>query len=188
VAHNDDLEAIRARSKRLAAADREFRTKLVEHRRAAGLTQQDVATFLGAPLEEVVELERYDSDPLISELRRYSNAVGALVTHEVAADEPQEGTLRKVTTESSLRHSVYFFKRYRWMWLALVALTHIMLPLATFGFWGFLPWLSPPAALSIYIMSFGLHLTIFVGGRWELRTTPQGVVGVHEGLEARSKK
>ncbi|MEJ6554009.1 helix-turn-helix transcriptional regulator [Microbacterium esteraromaticum] len=63
-----------------------MRRELVQLRRDAGLTQQDVADLMGCTQQAVQKLERYDADPKLSTLRRYSNAVGALVSHEVSRD------------------------------------------------------------------------------------------------------
>lgn len=84
---NSDLRAIRARAQVLAGNDRAMRRELVQVRREAGLTQQDVADLMGCTQQAVQKLERHDADPKLSTLRRYVNAVGALVTHEVRRDE-----------------------------------------------------------------------------------------------------
>lgn len=81
-----NLDVIQARSKVLAAEDRSMRKSLVNLRRGAGLTQQDVAEFMGCTQQAVQKLERYDADPKLSTLRRYANAVGALVRHSVVSD------------------------------------------------------------------------------------------------------
>ncbi|WP_432457948.1 helix-turn-helix domain-containing protein [Cellulomonas iranensis] len=67
----------------LASADMKLRRALVEARRAAGLSQQDVATALGIKQPSVAAFERYDSDPRLSTIRRYAVAVGAQVEHRV---------------------------------------------------------------------------------------------------------
>lgn len=79
----------KARAKLLAREDRLMRVDLVRIRRENGLTQQDVAELMGVSQQAVNKLERYDADPKLSTLRRYSNAVGALVEHRVAADQGQ---------------------------------------------------------------------------------------------------
>jgi len=57
-------------------------------RREAGFTQHDVADLMGRTQQAVQKLERYDADPQLSTLRRrYANAVGAIVTHEVRRDD-----------------------------------------------------------------------------------------------------
>ncbi|WP_344785014.1 helix-turn-helix transcriptional regulator [Microbacterium kribbense] len=84
-----DLTVVRARAKVLARRDREMRSSLVELRRSAGLTQKDVAERMGCTQQAVQKLERYDADPKLSTLRRYINAVGALVDHEVEVDRGQ---------------------------------------------------------------------------------------------------
>jgi len=64
-----------------------MRKALVALRREAGLTQQDVADFMGCTQQAVQKLERYDADPQLSTLRRYANAVGAVVSHQVRRDD-----------------------------------------------------------------------------------------------------
>lgn len=81
--------SVRARSQLLARADRKMKAGLVEVRRNAGLTQQDVADILGITQQAVQKLERYDSDPKLSTLSRYANAVGAIVDHSVTKDVGQ---------------------------------------------------------------------------------------------------
>lgn len=93
-----EIRVIRARAKVLANNDRTMRRELVQLRREAGLTQQDVADMMGCTQQAVQKLERYDADPKLSTLRRYVNAIGALVTHEVRRDE---GTSLFVTYESA---------------------------------------------------------------------------------------
>lgn len=68
-------DAIRIMSKELAAADREMIRDLVQARRDNGLSQRDVANVLGVEESWVTDIERYDSDPRLSELRRYTNAI-----------------------------------------------------------------------------------------------------------------
>lgn len=90
-AHHPHLEStrVRARSQILARADREMKANLVRVRRDAGLTQKDVADILGVTQQAVQKLERYDSDPKLSTLSRYANAVGAIVDHSVSKDVGQ---------------------------------------------------------------------------------------------------
>lgn len=77
---------IKARAKVLAREDRELKAALIRVRRVMGLSQKDVADRLGVTQQSIHKLERYDSDPKASTLRRYANAVGALVEHRVQAD------------------------------------------------------------------------------------------------------
>lgn len=84
-----DSKRVRERAKYLAHEDRLLKTELVRRRRDRGLTQQDVADLLGISQQAVQKLERYDSDPKMSTLARYANAVGALVSHQVEFDAGQ---------------------------------------------------------------------------------------------------
>lgn len=67
----------------LADADLRMRRALVGARRAAGLSQNDVAEALGIKQSSVAAFERYDNDPRLSTIRRYALAVGAQVSHDV---------------------------------------------------------------------------------------------------------
>jgi predicted transcriptional regulator len=68
-------ESIRRMSARFAAYDRERKSRLIYKRRDAGLTQADVARIMGVRKRWVEKFERYDSDPRLSEVRRYEVAV-----------------------------------------------------------------------------------------------------------------
>ncbi|WP_447943430.1 helix-turn-helix transcriptional regulator [Microbacterium aurum] len=84
---------VRTRSKLLARSDRRMRAELVEVRRMNNLTQADVAEMMGVSQQAVQKLERYDADPKLSTLRRYANAVGAIVEHRVTRDLGQSESL-----------------------------------------------------------------------------------------------
>lgn len=84
-----ELELIRARAKFLAREDRLMRAELVRLREQAGLTQAEVGELLGVSQQAVNKFERYDSDPKLSTLRRYANAIGAVIEHRVAPDVGQ---------------------------------------------------------------------------------------------------
>jgi DNA-binding XRE family transcriptional regulator len=81
-----NLHLAKARAKLLAREDRKMKSELIALRQRAGLTQANVADMLGISQQAVNKLERYDSDPKLSTLRRYANAVGALVEHHVVPD------------------------------------------------------------------------------------------------------
>lgn len=95
------LSAARERARRLARADRQLKERLIDIRREAGLSQQDVADRLGISQQAVQKLERYDSDPQLSTLRRYANAIGALVTHTVTTDCGDHTSAVRITTSST---------------------------------------------------------------------------------------
>jgi transcriptional regulator with XRE-family HTH domain len=84
-----DYTLVRARAKVLAREDRQMKSDLIRLRQDAGLTQKQVAKLMGITQQAINKLERYDSDPKLSTLRRYANAVGALVAHEVVPDVGQ---------------------------------------------------------------------------------------------------
>lgn len=52
---------------------------LVSARREQGITQNDIASFLGLSGTQVREFEQYDYDPRISELHEYAMAVGVRI-------------------------------------------------------------------------------------------------------------
>ena len=79
-------EGVRSRAKHLARDHRLMRTRLVEMRREAGMTQKDVAALLGITPQAVSKFERYDADPQLSTLRRYANVVGAVIETSVKQD------------------------------------------------------------------------------------------------------
>lgn len=83
------LTLARARAKVLAREDREMRAELIRIRRELDLTQALVAERMGVSQQAVQKLERYDSDLRLSTLRRYSNAIGAIVEHRVTVDTGQ---------------------------------------------------------------------------------------------------
>ena len=71
-----------------------FRWQLVRVRLHRGLTVEAVAERMGiAPDAVVDQMERPDSDPHLSTVRRYAMAVGALVAHDVITEviaEPEQ--------------------------------------------------------------------------------------------------
>lgn len=81
-----NLRLAKARAKLLAREDRQMKADLIDMRQRAGLSQKAVADMLGISQQAVYKFERYDSDPKMSTLRRYANAVGALVEHSVTPD------------------------------------------------------------------------------------------------------
>lgn len=67
----------------MADADHDLKRELIARRCALGSGRQEIADAIGVPLSEVAEFEEYDSDPALSFVRRYANAVGVHVRHEV---------------------------------------------------------------------------------------------------------
>lgn len=99
------ISPFRARGQLLARENSEMRAKLVQVRRAAGMTQADVAEMLGVTRQAINKIERYDADPKLSTLERYANAVGALVFHRVEVDNGQAVRLVSSATWVSSRVS-----------------------------------------------------------------------------------
>ena len=111
-----NLRLAKARAKVLAREDRQLKADLIGLRQRAGLTQTNVADMLGITQQAVNKLERYDSDPKLSTLRRYANAVGALVEHSVTLDVGQSEKLASAA---------------RWKSVANLPQTAILMPPAT---------------------------------------------------------
>ncbi|SMY04247.1 DNA-binding transcriptional regulator, XRE-family HTH domain [Brevibacterium sp. 239c] len=107
-----DLAFVKTRAKVLAREDRELKAALIRVRRRSGLSQQDVADRLGVTQQSIYKFERYDSDPKASTVRRYANAVGALVEHRVHTDIGQSVHLaardRWVNASPNPAHSIEF--------------------------------------------------------------------------------
>ncbi|WP_313540253.1 helix-turn-helix domain-containing protein [Leifsonia aquatica] len=77
------------RTRLLADNDYKLMAELVLIRKRSGLKQSDVAERLGISQQAVSKIESYDSDPKLSTIRMYANAIGALVDHTVAQDVGQ---------------------------------------------------------------------------------------------------
>ena len=77
------------RAKVLAKNDYRLIADLVEIRKMRGLSQQALAARLGISQQAVSKIESHDSDPRLSTIRRYANAVEALIAHAVEPDRGQ---------------------------------------------------------------------------------------------------
>lgn len=75
-----------------AAADNDMRWALIQARRDAGLTQRELADYLGVKQATISSFERPENDPRLSTIRRYATAVGALIAHHVTTEERIFGT------------------------------------------------------------------------------------------------
>lgn len=73
----ESRDQIRQRARALASAEREFWEGLVSLREHHNLTQAQVAERMGVSQSAVARLERYDSNPTMSTIRRYALAVEA---------------------------------------------------------------------------------------------------------------
>lgn len=82
-----------ARAADLAEADERLLFELIHARKAAQLSQRDVARLLGIKQPSVAGFEAHDSDPKLSTIRRYALAVGAHVEHVVTAKPPVSNPL-----------------------------------------------------------------------------------------------
>lgn len=68
--------------------EEEWLARLVDLRRAKGLTQGDVGDIMGVSQSGVARIEAGNRDLHLSSLRRYAIAVGAEVRHVVNAHQP----------------------------------------------------------------------------------------------------
>lgn len=74
---NADREHRRRRARDLALTLHHLMRDLVGLRDARGMNQEDVANLMGISQPAVAKLERYDSNPTLSTIRRYALAVDA---------------------------------------------------------------------------------------------------------------
>jgi transcriptional regulator with XRE-family HTH domain len=74
-------------ARELVKSDRDFITRLIELRKEAGLTQEDVAEKLGVSQPAISDFERVGGDPRLSTIRRYALAIGARVHHHATPVE-----------------------------------------------------------------------------------------------------
>ncbi len=73
----------------LAENDRQLLDSLVQVRRSRGFTQARVAESMGVKQPTVADFEAHDSNPTLSQIRRYAHAVGVLIYHRVEVDSGQ---------------------------------------------------------------------------------------------------
>lgn len=83
---SENFEALVERAARQVLADERMLRALVDARRAAGLTQRQVADILGIKQSSIAAFERHDNDPKLSTIQRYALAVGAEIEHRVSCD------------------------------------------------------------------------------------------------------
>lgn len=53
--------------------------------RECRITQMELAKRLSVSLQTIIDFEKYDSDPSLSQIRRYAHAIGATVRHTVTS-------------------------------------------------------------------------------------------------------
>lgn len=78
----------------LVTSDERLLEELVKFRRERHLTQQDVAASMGIDKSGVSRIEGGERDLLLSTLRRYAMAIGAVIDHEVHAFADVDGAQR----------------------------------------------------------------------------------------------
>jgi len=69
-----------------ASADNDMRWALIQARRDAGLSQRELADYLGVKQATISRFESPENDPRLSTIRRYATAVGALIAHRVTTE------------------------------------------------------------------------------------------------------
>lgn len=82
-------DPVMRRAQLLVDNDAALLNHLIQVRKDRGLKQSDVARLLGISQASVAAFERYNNDPKLSTVRRYAQAVGALVCHQVEPDSGQ---------------------------------------------------------------------------------------------------
>lgn len=80
----------------LANQDEDLIDRLVKLRKGSGKSQQDIAVAMGVSQSAVARIESGDRDPHLSTVRRYSHAVGAVVSHSVESYDPDTSRVRGV--------------------------------------------------------------------------------------------
>lgn len=77
-----------------------FRYDLIRARIQRGLSVVTVAECMGmSPKGLIKAMERVDSDPHLSTVRRYAHCVGVLLSHTILPDEAPETTTEETTDE-----------------------------------------------------------------------------------------
>ena len=94
----------------LAAADEHFMCQLVELRRAAGLTQDDLGRAWGRHKTAVSQFERPGADPRLSTIRRYAASIGARYVHFVELDPHIHRRLQPAEGWSALKQCVFDYE------------------------------------------------------------------------------
>lgn len=93
----------RRRSQELAREHRTMRRELIRIREGLGWSQRELAARMGVTQQAIHKFEQYDNDPRLSTIRRYANAVQAVIRHSVVVDNgididdwQSQGELRRV--------------------------------------------------------------------------------------------
>lgn len=79
-------EHLETRAEILIDNDTDYIENLIAIRKANGLSTREVADRISVSEETILDFESYHSDPKLSLLRRYAQAVGAIVNHSVIQD------------------------------------------------------------------------------------------------------
>lgn len=78
------------RAKHMAEYDFELVQELARWREKRGFTQKDIAEMMGVTPQAISKFERYDGNHNLASIRRYANAIGVVVTHQVLDDSERQ--------------------------------------------------------------------------------------------------
>lgn len=98
----------RLAARRSAKAEVEFKRELVEARHAAGLSQRDLAKLLGVDNSTVSRMERYDSDPRLSDIRKYLTQCKAALEIRVVHTSEIEAAHRQTSGSMAVVNAPLF--------------------------------------------------------------------------------
>ena len=84
---------LRKRARKSVQSDQQIIEKLKQKRKALGLTQEEVAFRMGVSQPDVSMIESGNADPRQSTIRRYANAIGCLIEHELVPFEDGSDSL-----------------------------------------------------------------------------------------------
>lgn len=96
------------RALELANEDQRFIVQLIQMRKDAGMSQQQVADAIGVTQATVSAFERLGNDPHLSTVRRYAWAVGATVHHIATPARAEAASLSASVLSIASRHPLPF--------------------------------------------------------------------------------
>lgn len=84
---------LRRRARKSIQSDQRIIEELKQKRKALDLTQEEVAFRMGVSQPDVSMIENGNADPRQSTIRRYANAVGCMIEHELIPFEDDSDSL-----------------------------------------------------------------------------------------------
>ena len=87
------FKLLRRRACKSIQSDQRIIEELKQKRKALGLTQEEVAFRMGVSQPDVSMIEKGNIDPRQSTVRRYANAVGCIIEHELVPFEDGSDSL-----------------------------------------------------------------------------------------------